>query len=130
MLQNILKWMRHYKGFIVSIVLISLTCLWSFGCESKVKSMSGEGMVSRAGLKIEVEIFARQIELKIADLDGQDAVKQELFNIGLVIAEGGIDAVNPIGAAINIAGILGLGLIFDNRKKDALLKGKTMKNKT
>lgn len=129
MLQDFMKWARHYKGFIMSVILVSLTCLWSFGCESKVQSTTGEGMVSRAGLEIEVEMFARQIELKIADLDAQDAVKQQLFNIGIVIAESGIDAVNPIGAAINIAGILGLGLIYDNRKKDALLTGKTMKNK-
>ena len=124
-----LEFMRHYKGLMAGIVLSCLICLWSFGCESKVQSIAGGVMVTRAELAIEIDTLARQVELKIVDLDRQDAIKQELFNIGIVIAESGIDAVNPIGAALNIAGLLGLGLYFDNRKKDALLTGKTMKNK-
>lgn len=127
-MDKILKFMRHYKGLMIAIVLSSLACLWSFGCESEVQSTAGVGMVTRAELALEVEAFTSAIELKIADLDKQDAIKAELFNIGLIVAEGGVNAINPIGAAVNIAGLLGLGLIYDNRKKAALLAGKTMKN--
>lgn len=128
-MDKILEFMRHYKGLIIAIVLSCLACLWSFGCESEVQSTAGVGMVTRAELALEVEAFTNAIELKIVDLDKQDAIKAELFNIGLIVAEGGVNAINPIGAAVNIAGLLGLGLIYDNRKKDALLAGKTMKNK-
>ena len=128
-MNKILKFMRHYKGLMTAIVLSCLACLWSFGCESKVLSTAGEIRITRAELALEVDMFAKEIELKIADLDKQDMIKQELFRIGLVIAESGIDAVNPIATAVHIAGLLGLGLIYDNRKKDALLTGKTMKNK-
>jgi len=129
-MDKILKFMRHYKGLMIAIVLSCLACLWSFGCESKVLSTADQGvMVTRAELQLEVDTFVSMIELKIADLDKQDAIKQELFRIGIVIAESGVDVLNPVGVAVNIIGLLGFGLIYDNSKKDALSTGKPTKNK-
>ena len=46
-------------------------------------------MVSRPQLKIKVDTFIAEAELKFEDLNRQDAFKRQLFEYGLVVAEGG-----------------------------------------
>ena len=64
------------------------------------------------------------LELAYADLDKQDLFKQKIFELGVVAAQGG--TINPVGAGITLLGILGMGAVGDNLKKDSIIK--TMKN--
>ena len=122
-MKKLLTFVRHYKGFFVAACLGIAINFWAFGCESEVKSLRNNTKVTRAELQIEIDSFTKEVELRIVSLDKQDAMKAEIFRLGLIVAEGGISAVNPIGAVLNIAGLLGIGLAFDNRKKDAIIKG-------
>ena len=58
-------------------------------------------------------------EQRKRQLDQMDELKAAALEIGLVLAEGG--TINPVGAICTIAGILGVGAIADNRRKDGLI---------
>ena len=94
------------------------------GCESQVKSpFNPDRDVTRQQLQNEVDKYVADIELAFTDLDRQDIFKQKLFEFGVVLAQGG--TVNPVGAGITLLGILGVGAVADNRKKDSVIR--TMK---
>ena len=54
------------------------------------------------------------------ELDKQDLFKQQLVDLGLVLGTGG--SVNPAGLITSAVGLLGLGSVIDNRRKDSLIK--------
>jgi len=60
------------------------------------------------------------VEQAVTDLDRQDAFKAKLAEIGIAVAQGG--TIDPIGAGVTLLGILGLGAVADNRKKDSIIK--------
>ena len=68
-----------------------------------------------------MDTFLAEAKLKFEDLNRQDALKRQLFEYALVVAEGG--SVNPVGVAVSLFGILGIGAIADNRRKDGVIKG-------
>lgn len=87
-----------------------------------------EDLISDAELAIkraqeDAVIEAEQLKVLVAKkerlLQQQDDVKAAILEMGLVLAEGG--TVNPLGAGLTILGILGIGAVRDNAKKDGLL---------
>jgi len=104
-----------------AVVCIALGC-WIYGCLSQVESMrTPEKKVTRPQLKIEVDTFLAEANLKFEDLDRQDTFKRQLFEYVTVVAEG--SSVNPVGVAVSLFGILGIGAVADNRRKDGVIKG-------
>ena len=75
--------------------------------------------VTRPKLKIEVDAFLAEAKLKFEDLNRQDAFKRQLFDYATVVAEG--SSVNPVGVAVSLFGILGIGAVADNRRKDGVI---------
>jgi len=125
LLEKIKVALRHNQFLAITLVIVLLLGVWLIGCESQVVSpFNPERDVTRQQLQNEVEKYMADIELAFADLDKQDIFKQKLFEIGVVMAQGG--TVNPIGAGITLLGVLGLGAVADNRKKDSIIK--TLKN--
>ena len=120
-LESIKKWFRHNTFISVAIVISAILLVWAYGCNSTTKSpWNPEVNITRAELEAEIEMLNAKIRSAYADLERQDLFKQELFNIGVILAEGG--TVNPVGAGIGLLGILGLGAVADNRKKNAVIK--------
>jgi len=118
---------RHNQFFAVACIVVIAASVWLIGCESKTQSiLYPDTTVSRDQLNLEIKVFKEKVKAATADLDKQDMFKQELFNIGLAVAQGG--TVNPIGAGVTLLGILGIGAVADNRKKDSLIK--TLQNNT
>lgn len=127
---------RHNTGLTVGIILCFMVLLYAYGCESQVSSIRNPVIkINRAELKLEVESEVAKIEQALSELqamaevkgrqlDKQDEMKAALFQISLVVAEGG--TVNPIGIATTLIAILGIGAVADNRKKDGLIVGKNM----
>ena len=125
MFEKIKKVLGHNQFLVAALVIILVLGVWLVGCNSTVKSpFNPERDVTRQQLHIEVDKYVADIELAFTDLDRQDIFKQKLFEIGVVMAQGG--GINPIGAGITLLGILGIGAVADNRKKDSIIK--TMKN--
>jgi len=121
-IEKVWRAIRHNHSLVVAVVACVLISYWIYGCQSQVESMRTPGKkVTRPELKIEVDTFLAQANVKFEDLDRQDAFKQELVKYALVLAEGG--TVNPVGVITGLSAILGLGAIADNRRKDGVIKG-------
>jgi hypothetical protein len=113
--------LRHNQAMTVAVVVVICTAIWIVGCQSTTKSpLNPDTKVTRAELEQEVEMFKVKVAEATADLDKQDAFKQELAQLGVALAQGG--TIDPVGAVTTLVGILGLGIIVDNRKKDSIIK--------
>lgn len=124
MLEKIKEGLRHNQFLSVALVVVIAMTVWLVGCQSKTDSiLTPDEQVNRAELNIEIQTFKSKVEEAVKDLDQQDAFKQELFNIGIVMAKGG--TIDPVGAGITLLGILGIGSVVDNRRKDAVIKSKS-----
>lgn len=66
-------------------------------------------------MEIEITTLTAAIELKYAQLDKQDELKQALYQIGSLAAESG--TFNWPGIIATMGGILGVGAITDNVRK-------------
>jgi len=118
---------RHNQFIMTAIVIGVVMVVWVYGCASTTKSpWKPEEKLTREELTAEIELMNTKIKTAYADLEKQELFKQELFKVGVIMAEGG--TVNPIGVGIGLLGILGIGAVADNRKKDSVIK--TLKGKT
>ena len=121
MLEKIKTMLRHNQFLTTAVVIVVVLGAWLAGCASQVKSpFNPDRDVTRQQLQNEVDKYIADIELAFTDLDRQDLFKQKLFEFGVVVAQGG--TINPIGAGITLLGILGVGAVADNRKKDSVIK--------
>jgi len=119
--EKIKEWMRHNQFVATALVACVIVLVWVYGCESKVKSpFDPSEMVTRAELVNQIDYINAQIGLAFKELDKQDVFKQKLFEIGVAVAEGG--TINPVGVGVSLLGVLGLGAVADNRKKNAVIK--------
>ena len=138
MFEKMGKMVRHNPGQAIALIVCIIAAVWMFGCESKVQSMTESGRkVTRAELQVEKTNIVADLQAQIAAIDRQisttqmqfgektkrldqlDATKQKLAEFGIVALQGG--TVNPVGAAVALLGIFGLGAVVDNRKKDGLI---------
>jgi len=96
--------------------MIPFVLIFAYSCQSVVVSSLQTGeKVTRAELVSEVDFFLTQAELKFADLDRQDLVKETIFNSLVEVAQGG--QVNPLGVLLMAGNLLGLGAVVDNVRK-------------
>lgn len=106
-------------GQVASILFCLGIIFYIYGCESKVMSLNGPHLVSRAILQLELDTYLRTAEIRFAQLDRKDAFKQALFNQALITTQTG--TINPYGVIISLLGALGIGATVDNvRKRSAL----------
>lgn len=114
---------RHNQGLALAIVICIGLGIWTYGCESKVASLNDSSrLVTRAELEVEIETVMSTAEIRLSNLDRQDAIKKKLIEFAISSAESG--SVNK-GGLVNLIGwILGAGLLVDNRRKDGVIKGK------
>ena len=120
LIEKIWRAIRHNQCLATAgVVCIALAC-WIYGCQSQVQSIKiPEKKVTRPELKIEVDALLAEAKLKFEDLNRQDAFKRQLFEYATVVAEG--SSVNPVGVAVSLFGILGIGAVADNRRKDGVI---------
>ena len=132
------KWISHNQGMVVSVIILVVLMVWTFGCESQVMSPITGQTVTRPQLKLEVDIQIKQLELELdnlqaqaalqfASLDRQDVIKRKLFEFASITSA--TNTFNPTGI-ITLAGtLLGLGFGVDNRIKDKVIKNRPLNNK-
>lgn len=125
MLERIKKVLRHNQLLAVALVIVIVLGAWLVGCHSTVRSpFNPDRRVTRPQLLLEWDKYAGEVQLAIEDLDRQDLFKQKLTQLSIAFAQGG--TIDPLGAGITLLGILGLGAVGDNLKKDSIIK--TMQN--
>lgn len=117
---------RHNTFLFSSIIIVTAVLLYTYGCESNVRSLKQpDRQVNRTELILELHNITSEAELKIADLDKQDEFKEAIFELALLAAEGG--TINPIAVALTLGSFVGFGAVIDNRRKDTIIK--TLQNK-
>lgn len=132
---SIKQWIRHNQSMFIGIVLALILSLWFFGCESQTRSLIQPGLkVTESELNIEytselarleseMQSLKLTTEVRLQDLQRQDAFKQALFQNAVLVAEGGNP--NPLGILSLLGTIFGISAVIDNRRKDGLIKGLT-----
>jgi len=86
-------------------VSVSL-CIWLYACESKVKSLvEPTRLVNRAELQLELDRFMGMAEIRMLELDKQDAFRTLIIQNSLSLAEG--TPFNPVALITGILGIYG-----------------------
>lgn len=121
---SIKKWLSHNQALVASIVVCIILVVVAFGCKVTTENpFNPQQKVTRDQLTVEAENYAAKLKLAYADLDQKDAIVKAILEAGLAYAQGG--GVNPLGVASTMMGILGLGAVVDNRRKDAVIKSKS-----
>lgn len=127
-MKKIYAFIRHNSCQFLSVIVCSLAIVYAYSCQSTVVSLVNSPVrITRAELILEVDTFLAKAALRFDDLDRQDLVRDTIFNSVLDVAQG--KTLNPIGVAIAISSILGIGAIGDNIRKRThinTLKGSTL----
>jgi len=133
-----IKWISKNQGVVVGVVICIILMVWTFGCESQVKSPVSGNMVTRAELNLEVDIQVKQFEaqldniqkqaaLQFVSLDRQDEIKSKLYDFAAITSQSA--TFNPTGVITLAGSILAMGLGVDNRIKDKVIKNRPLNNK-
>jgi hypothetical protein len=121
MIEKVKKFLAHNMFLTVAAILVIGVGVWLVGCESSVKSpFTPEVKVTRDQLSAQVESYNVLVKLAVVSLDKQDLFRQYLVNEVLAVAQGG--TLNPSGIIVGLVGILGVGAVVDNRRKDTVIK--------
>jgi hypothetical protein len=94
-------------------------------------------MVTRGELQVELKTEVQRLEaellalqetatLRNEQLDKQDAIKAGLFDTLSVISTSG--TINPAGILTSLGTLAALGLGYDNRRKDTVIKNRPLNN--
>lgn len=130
-MKQIWAFIRHNSGVCIGTLLCFAMLFYAYSCQSMVISLVNPQLrITRSQLVAEVEAVLVAAETKFEDLDRQDLVKDTIFNSVFDLAQG--KAINPIGIALSLAGVLGVGAIGDNIRKRThinTLKGDTLDGK-
>jgi len=97
---------KNWKAILIGVTTV-LLMLFYVGCQARTKSLSDpKRLVSRGELQIELNNVLATAELRMADLDKQEAIRTLILQNALVLASGG--TLNPVGIISAIAAVYGL----------------------
>lgn len=121
MIKQAAEWWRHHKGTCIALIVMGLLATWAYGCKTTIPSpINPQVSVTRTELELEAEQTIARFEQAFKDLEKKELFKQKLFEIGIAFAQTG--TIDPIGAGVTLLGILGVGAMVDNSKKNSLIK--------
>ena len=104
------------------MLLTAALSFWSLSCNSKVCSLTKpDTLVTRPELQLEIDSLIKLAEIRMTELDNQDAIKTQLLNFAALTTQTG--TLNYTGLIPIAASILGLGAVADNARRR--LKEKT-----
>jgi len=127
--------MRHNQAIVTAAVIAVGLIVWSYGCESKVQSLTSKQTVTRSQLTLELGEQAKLLETQLDNLkaqaaerfqqlDNKDAIKAKVFDaVSVATTSGGFNATGLLTLA---GSILGLGAVVDNRIKDKVIKNRPL----
>lgn len=119
-----IKWLKENKPIVFTIIVTVLMIFYIVGCEPKVKSLNNnQQLVTRQELQFELESILRTAELRMAQLDQQERIRQLVLQNALLTIQG--TTFNPVGLITAIAALYGIGQAGCNITKTVKkIKGK------
>ena len=101
------EWLKkNWKAVLIGVTTV-LLMLFYIGCQARTRSLSDpKRLVSRGELQIELNNVLATAELRMADLDKQEAIRSLILQNALVLASGG--TLNPVGIISAIAAVYGI----------------------
>lgn len=123
MLNKIWKVIKHNHVFVGSLVVCVILTIWFYGCQPQTASpFDPDTKITREQLDIDVKAMADKIALAYMDIQKQEQIRAAILNAGLAYIKG--EGLNPIGLVTTLTGILGLGAVLDNRRKNSVIVSK------
>jgi hypothetical protein len=84
-------------------IIFTIIC---YGCEPKVKSLDSDvRLVNRQEFKIELDRLLALAELRLAQLDQQEQIRNLIFNNAISLAQG--NNISPLGIITAIGAVYG-----------------------
>jgi len=130
---------RHNIGLCVGVILAVCLVLWTYGCESTVKSpvtgkpvtygeLSIEINADVARLEAELDTLQKRAAVSFQELARKDEIRQKLFDFAAITVAN--NAFNPTGLITLVGSLLGVGAIVDNRIKDVVIANRPLPTTT
>lgn len=132
-------WIRHNQGLFGGIIITLALLFWVYGCESQVRSLVKDKLVTRSELTVELNSEARRLESELdnlkelaasrfEELNRKDIMKEKLFEFASIAAKN--NSLNPVGIITLCGSLLGVGVLVDNRIKDKVIANRPLNNTT
>lgn len=102
----IMDWIKKHSTLLITI----LTCIgflfYCYACEPKVRSLVNiNRFVNRQELQLELDQYIGMAQLRVADLDKQEALRAIILQNALVLVQG--QPLNPVGILTAVAAVFG-----------------------
>lgn len=121
-----LEWIKKHVPSLITGVVTIVMVIFIVGCPSRVMSIDGTNhKVTRAELQLQLNTILSTAEIRMLDLDKQDALRAIFFQNALVLLQG--QPFNPLGLLTAIAGIYGVSQGACNIRKKIKLTINTRK---
>lgn len=97
---------KNWKAVLIGVTTV-LLMLFYIGCQARTKSLTDpKRLITRGELQIELNNVLATAELRMTDLDKQEAIRSLILQNALVLASG--QPLNPVGIISAVAAIYGL----------------------
>lgn len=135
-LHKVLNWLDHNRYLAVTILLTAALSVWLVGCQPMTGSVLKPGEkvtaveLEREAVVVQADVEAKlkQLELAQADIQRQVELRTQAIQILGGLAEtattGTFTPATGINAVVTLLGLIGLGAVADNRRKDKVINGK------
>lgn len=121
-----LVWIKEHKTILITILFTIVTAIYLRGCQSTTPSLTKPNVkINRQELQLELDQIIGLAELRMVDLDRQDAFRAIILQNALLLVQG--QPFNPVGIITAVAAIYGLTQGGCNITK--VIKNKTTKRK-
>lgn len=102
------KWLKDHAAGIFTLLLTGVMIVYIVACESKVRSLNNSvRLVTRQELQFELQHILDTAELRMADLDRQDRLRELIMQNALLVVQTG--TFNPVGLLTAMAALYGIG---------------------
>lgn len=96
------------KSTVILIAIVTISfMIFAYSCEPKVTSLfDKQHTVTRQGLQLELDQLIGFAQIKMADLDKQEAIRGIILQNALILVQG--QPFNPVGIITAIASLYGI----------------------
>ena len=101
------NWIKKNRTVLITGIVTVVLCIWLYACESQVKSLTEpDTLVNRSELQLELDTFMAKAEMRMADLDRQDAFRDLIIQNSMSLVTG--TPFDPLGLITAVLGIYGV----------------------